>query len=222
MTDGRELPLLRVEPAGPQHWDDVAAVFDAPGDQRSCWCAWFRFRNAVFQSMTPQQRRDDLHARVVHGSPPPGVLARLDGEPVGWCATSPRTSQARLATATTLRAAGVNGDLADPAIWAVTCFVVRRWARGRGVTAALLDGALSLAREHGARIVEAYPVDPQGGRVPVGDLYHGNVSTFLAAGFTEVGRASARRPVVRLELDRLTDKQETHSGPRVHDQPPRA
>jgi hypothetical protein len=52
------------------------------------------------------------------------------------------------------------------------------------------------ARRRGATVVEAYPVDPDSPSY----RFMGFVSTFEAAGFREVGRAGARRHVMRLRL----------------------
>ena len=38
------------------------------------------------------------------------------------------------------------------------------------------------------------------GRTSAAELYHGPLSVFLRAGFTEVGRPQPARPVVRLRL----------------------
>jgi GNAT superfamily N-acetyltransferase len=92
-------------------------------------------------------------------------------------------------------------EFADPTVWSVTCFVVRVGHRRAGVARALLDGAVRLARDSGARVVEAYPVDVAAKRsTSSAELYHGPLSTFLAAGFHEVARPRPSRAVVRLEL----------------------
>lgn len=88
----------------------------------------------------------------------------------------------------------------DPDVWAISCFSIRREHRGLGLMRALIDGAVDLARSHGARTVEAYPLDPTITRTPVNDLYVGVLAPFLDAGFTEVGRAVPHRPVVSLTL----------------------
>ena len=49
-------------------------------------------------------------------------------------------------------------------------------------------------------MIEAYPVDTSIGQVPPNDLYHGALSTFLAAGFTETAVTKPGRPLVALEL----------------------
>ena len=89
----------------------------------------------------------------------------------------------------------------DPDVWSLTCFVVRVGHRRQGVAGALLDGALELARSHGVRGVEAYPVDIAAkSSVSSSELYHGPLHLFLARGFREVARSGAARAMVRLDL----------------------
>jgi GNAT superfamily N-acetyltransferase len=86
----------------------------------------------------------------------------------------------------------------DSRLWSVTCFVVRVGFRRQGMAAALLEAAVDFAAAHGAAVVEGYPVDVgERGSIPASELYHGAASTFAACGFEEVGRSSARRPVMR-------------------------
>lgn len=177
-------------------WADVAVVMGTRGDPARCWCQWFRYPNREWNAMTTAQRRTLLR-RQVAGPVPPGVLAYDDtGEPAGWCAVAPRADYPRLLTD---RAASVTSD--EDGLWSVTCFVVRIGARRGGLAEVLLDGAVDLARRHGARVVEAYPVDPTVRATSSSALYHGPLSVFLRAGFAEVGgRVNPARPVVRLSL----------------------
>ncbi len=89
----------------------------------------------------------------------------------------------------------------ESGLWAVTCFVVRTGARRQGLAEPLLDGAIGLARRHGARAIEAYPVDVTVKKPSSSELYHGPLTVFLRAGFTEVGdRPKPARTTVRLVL----------------------
>jgi hypothetical protein len=136
----------------------------------------------------------------VEAGPPPGVLAYRDGEPAGWCAVAPRPVYTRLRRSELFRGTPAV-ELDDPAVWSVTCFVVPVGHRRKGISAVLLDGAVRLARSGGARVVEGYPVDVAVKASPSSaELYHGPLSTFVAAGFREVRRPRPARPVVRLEL----------------------
>jgi hypothetical protein len=61
-----------------------------------------------------------------------------------------------------------------------------------------LRGAVTYAARQGARIVEAYPVDPGDRTVRGGTQgYMGLVSAFRRAGFVEVTRPTPRRAVMR-------------------------
>jgi GNAT superfamily N-acetyltransferase len=124
------------------------------------------------------------------------VLAYDDaGAPAGWCAVAPRAAYPRLETSPLVTTQDEDG------MWAVTCFVVRTGARRQGLATHLLDGAIDLARRHGARSIEAYPVDAAVKKPSSSELYHGPLSLFLRAGFTEVGdRPKPARAVVRLTL----------------------
>ena len=203
-TDGAARPACfpgdlvpTVVPATAERWDDVVRVFEGPGDPGRCWCQWF-FRGASAYRVDAEPNRAALRAQLDGGSP--GVLGYLDGVPSGWCAVAPRAAYTRLTRSMLLRGLD-DPPLDDPPVWSVTCFVVRRPARRRGLSSALLAGAVDLARGGGAVLVEGYPVDP-GVRRPAGaaELYHGVVSVFLRAGFEEVARPQPARPVVRLPL----------------------
>lgn len=187
---------VTVRDATPDRWDDVVVVFEGPGDPGRCWCQWFQ-RGARADREHAEANRAGLHAQVQ--ARPPGAIGYLDGEPSGWCAVAPRPSYTRLARSRLLQ--GTDGGLDDAAVWAVTCFVVRRPARRQGMAAALLGGAVDLARRGGARVVEGYPIDlAVRPRTSSAELYHGPLQVFLRAGFTEVRRPQPARPVVRLLL----------------------
>ena len=49
----------------------------------------------------------------------------------------------------------------------------------------------------GARIVEGYPVEPRRGSMPDAFAWTGTASAFRRAGFVEVLRRSATRPIMR-------------------------
>jgi hypothetical protein len=73
----------------------------------------------------------------------------------------------------------------------VTCFFIRQSERRTGVAETLLVAAA----EHGARVLEGYPVEPAADRSA--DLYPGTVGMFRRAGFTEIRRRTPRRVVMR-------------------------
>lgn len=115
------------------------------------------------------------------GEPPaPGYLAYLDKVPVGWVGVAVRTETPRLGHSRSIPA------IDELPVWAIGCFRIRPGFRRRGIATALLDGVVAAARRAGAPGVEAYPIDPEGGRVDVGAGYVGIASMFDAAGFRRV------------------------------------
>jgi GNAT superfamily N-acetyltransferase len=188
--------VVTVVDATSERWDDLLAVFGSRGDPPRCWCQWFRHQRPGYAATPPDQRRADLQQQV-GANPPPGVLVHDDaGVPSGWCAVAPRADCPRLVS---YPAAQATAD--EAGLWAVTCFVVRVGKRRQGLAEHLLDGAVDLARRHGARVVEGYPIDTTVRAASAAELFHGPLSVFQRLGFTEVGkRTSKARPVVRLTL----------------------
>lgn len=188
-------PSITVESVGADTWDDLRTVFGERGDPSGCWCQWFKLSGGEFRATSTDEKTALLHTSVEQGSP--GVIARIDGEPVGWSAVEPYTAYPGLRRSPITKR--LAGDPDDP--WAVTCFVVRIDHRKRGVARALLAGAVEHAAERGAAVVEGYPVDP-GVRpsLSAAERYHGTVSLFESAGFAVVRRPSATRAIMRREL----------------------
>jgi len=119
------------------------------------------------------------------------MLAYADGEPIGWCAIAPREVYPSLDRSNVLQ------RVDDQPVWSVTCFYIARGYRKHGVTALLLQAAIQFARQHGAKIVEGYPIDAGGEKKSTTSVFTGVASTFAQAGFVEVARRSPTRPIMR-------------------------
>lgn len=117
-------------------------------------------------------------------------------------AVAPRSSYPRLLRSTRVPWEGRDEDKADDSVWAVTCFVTRSGFRRRGVSRALAHAAVAFVRERGARALEGYPMLPQpSDKITLpSELHVGARSVFADAGFTEVGRPSIRRVVMRVDF----------------------
>jgi GNAT superfamily N-acetyltransferase len=151
--------------------------------------AW-RLPRAEYEAGKGAGNRTALKKRVRTGRPP-GILAYVKSEPIGWCAVAPRVEYDYLARSRVLR------PIDDRAVWSVSCLLVAKPHRGRGVSVQLLHAAVKMAREVGAEIVEGYPVITRTGRMPDTFAWTGTLSAFRAAGFEEVARGSPSRPIVR-------------------------
>jgi GNAT superfamily N-acetyltransferase len=157
---------------------------------------WWRIPSNQFSANGNAGNRAAMESLVREGAPV-GLLAYAEGEPVGWCSIAPRPAYGRVLRSPALKP----DDPADPSVWSVPCFFIRRDRRGAGVATALLAGALRHASEAGAAAVEGYPVQVRGARPPAAELYTGTVGLFARAGFVETRRpATGRRVIMRRAL----------------------
>jgi GNAT superfamily N-acetyltransferase len=184
---------MDIVPLSPDVWPALADLFAAGGDPKWCWCQFWRKPGSNWSNTTPADNRADLE-HLVGLDPAPGLVAMRDGDAVGWVGLGPREAFPRLARSRTLP------QLPGQAVWSVNCFVVARRARGEGVAEALLAAAVDYAREHGARVVEGFPVDTGGERMPSAGAYTGTRGMFERNGFEvaapSTSKATGARPRV--------------------------
>lgn len=186
---------LEVHPVTPDRWADLVDLFERPGPRggrqisANCWCMYWRRRGAFNEEWGEGNKR--AMGEIVAAGREPGLLAYLDGVPVGWVSVAPRSEFPRIEHSPTIR------PIDEKPAWSINCFYIHRSAKRRGVARALLRAAIDFARDHGATLVEAYPV---GRDVNVVDAYTGYREMFDAEGFREVARRSSRRAIVRRAL----------------------
>jgi GNAT superfamily N-acetyltransferase len=194
---------LSVVAANEASWHDIATIFGST-DAGHCQCQRFKVVGWIWRDSTQEQRTAALRAQTACGDPDAehtsGLVAYLDGEPVGWVAVEPRTAYPKLRTSR-VPWAGRDEDKDDAGVWAVTCFVVRKGYRGRGLTYPLAVAAIDFARERGARALEAYPMITQPGKeITWGELHVGARQVFADAGFRQVTHPTPRRVVMRVDF----------------------
>ncbi|MGP3535150.1 GNAT family N-acetyltransferase [Microbacterium sp. RD1] len=189
---------VRILPATTDRFDDVEITLTGGGDGPSCQCQWWTLPAKEFQARTRDEKEQLLRDEVGE-TPSPGLVAYVDDAAAGWVRIGPRTRQPRLLR-TRLVTAHTREPLDDAAVWAVSCFSVRKEHRRAGLMAPLLSAAIDHARTNGARVVEAYPFDPTVKKRPSNELYHGVLSTFVDAGFDVVAQPTPDRALVALTL----------------------
>ena len=179
-------PRLDYQPVTSRRLPDLERFSAGHGKFRYCSCMRWRMASAEYARSGKENRAAAL-ADLVCRDTPVGVLAYLDGEPVGWCSIAPRESYAGLERYQAL------ARLDQAPVWSVVCFFVDRRVRRQGVTLGLLRAAVSYAVSQGARIVEGYPVQPGSGLY----TYMGSPATFAKAGFRDVTPDGHARQVMR-------------------------
>jgi GNAT superfamily N-acetyltransferase len=149
---------IEVRPATKTRFDDVATMLGPKNpDSTVCWCLSHRVDSKTNQALVGRARRNyvkKLCARPVA----PGLLAYVDSEVVGWAAVATR-SELPFARSTKIP------HVDQLPVWSVWCIRIRPGHRGKGISHALLDGAVAYARSKGAPAVEGYPVDNRGKKV---------------------------------------------------------
>ncbi|MFF4349567.1 GNAT family N-acetyltransferase [Streptomyces sp. NPDC001530] len=195
---------LTIVPANEASWDDLRAIFGTTDYPGKCQCQRYKILGSQWGSVSDAERADRLRAQTGCDDPEArstsGLVAYLDGEPVGWCAVEPRTAYPRLLRTRTPWT-GRDEDKTDDGVWAVTCFVTRKGFRKRGITYALARATVGFARDRGARALEAYAMLTQPGKeITWGELHVGSREVFADAGFAEVSRPSPRRAVMRVDF----------------------
>ncbi len=195
---------ISVVPANKASCDDLKAIFGTRGYTSRCQCQAFKIRDMEWASVLVEERAFRLREQTDCGHPESdttsGLVAYLDGEPVGWCAVEPRTAYVRLLY-TRVPWSGRDEDKSDDTVWAVACFVTRTGFRRQGVSYVLARAAVDFARQRGARALEGYPMITEPGvDITWGELHVGSRSIFEAAGFTEVSRPTKRRAVMRIDF----------------------
>jgi GNAT superfamily N-acetyltransferase len=196
-------PAISVRPANEASWEDLQTVFGTRGQAARCQCQRYKLRpRESFRSFPTEERVFRLRRQTDCGHPESdttsGLVAYLDGEPVGWCAVEPRTAYEGLLRNNRVPWEGRAEDKTDDSVWAVTCLFTRAGFRKRGVSRALARAAVEFARERGARAIEGYPITTK--NVIAEELHVGTEGVFADAGLTEVSRPTLRRVVMRLDF----------------------
>ena len=205
MTATASEPPIAVVPANEASWEDLQTVFGTRGPACTCQCQRFKLRpRESFRSFPAEERAERLRQQTDSGHPESrttsGLVAYLDGEPVGWCAVEPRAAYAGLVRTFRVPWEGRDEDKTDDSVWAVTCLFTRAGFRRRGVSRALARAAVDFARERDAHAIEGYPMTTK--NVILEELHVGTEGVFADAGFTEVSRPTLRRVVMRIDFGR--------------------
>lgn len=183
-------------------WHDFHKLFSQGNGWDHCQCIHFQRpcplpKDQWLRSRSERTVRNRRQKReLVERGRAHGILVYANGEPVGWCQYGPREELPRIDSSRNYR--GLAPGPGSTNLWRITCFVVDRKHRRRGVAAAALHAALESIKKKGGGLVEVYPLIDwdelrrseirRRGRAPsFGNVStHGTVSMFERQGFKAV------------------------------------
>jgi GNAT superfamily N-acetyltransferase len=161
-----------------------------------CFCLSYRIPSKLNNELRGPARAEYV-AELCRATPAPGVLAYDGDTPVGWAAIAPRAE-------TTFARNRKIPHVDDLPVWSLWCIRVRPGHRGQGISHALITGAVDFARDNGAPVVEAYPLDNGDSKVDLTMAYAGIRKNFERAGFTKAADTTstlAGHPRILMRLD---------------------
>lgn len=190
------MTAVHTRPLRAGDWPVIEALFGPRGACGGCWCMWWRvpMGGRTWDAAKGEPNRAAFR-RLVEGGEASGVLALAGEAPVGWCAIGPRADFPRLDRSKALVRDWSAGT------WSLNCLYVPASWRGQGVGRALVAGAVGLAREAGAKEIEAYPqaVAP-GERQAAAFVWTGVPDLYEPHGFKRQGPPGRGRQLYLLKL----------------------
>lgn len=190
MNEPQETAKIEIAPLDAGTWADFEKLMGPKGGYGGCWCMLWRKTKAEHDRDSGETNRAGMKSLVESGQPP-GLLARIGGEPAGWISIAPRSAFVRLESSRVLQPVD-----AQP-VWSVSCFLIAKEHRRKGVAEALLRAACDFVREQGGEVLEGYPIAPNKTPYPAAYAWTGFAEVFERAGFEEIARRSDTRPIMR-------------------------
>ncbi len=154
---------------------------------------WWRLSHSEFSKHTGEKNKEALK-NIVDSGQIPGIIAYIEGNPIGWCSVSPRDAYPRLEDSRLLK------RIDNKPVWSIVCFFVKKEFRRKGISFLLLKAVLDYVKQCSGTILEGYPIEPKKSSSPDAFVYMGLASTFRKSGFTEVIQRSETRPFMRLQI----------------------
>jgi len=152
---------------------------------------WWRISNKMWKANGNPGNHAAMKALVDSGVQP-GLLGYIDGRVASWVSVGPRKDYMRLGSSKLL------APVDDQPVWVIVCFYTLKGMRRSGMMTHMLLAAEEYAKEHGARILEAFPYDtPPAKRFTSLTSFMGVTSVFRKLGFVEVARRTEFHPVMR-------------------------
>jgi GNAT superfamily N-acetyltransferase len=190
-----------------QTWPDFERLFSQKNGWDHCWCMhfhrphrlpkteWLRTR----EERAKRNRQEKLG--LVEKGRSHGILVYSEAEPVGWCQYGPREELPRIDNCRKYQGLCPRGA---QRLWRITCFVVLKEHRGRGIASAALKAALQAIKDKGGGLVEAYPITHWKSYAFGNESTHGTASMFEREGFKVIAPFGSTKFSTRVLMRRTT------------------
>jgi len=189
------MPTYTTKELSKKTWPDFVRLFSRGGNGWDfCWCMHFhRSRIAPGPSGSrPRTERSIANRRdkktLVERGRTHGILVYLDGDPIGWCQYGPATEFPRIDETHGYRR--LAPEAGTQKLWRITCFVVDKRYRRRGVATLALRAALEAIKKKGGGTVESYPITHFRPGTFGNSSTNGTATMFAKQGFTTLAPLS--------------------------------
>lgn len=167
---------LEIYQLNPGRWDDFESLLGSRGGCGGCWCMSWRTKKFEFYKFRGDGNKLAMKT-LVDQNQSVGLLAYIDGKPIGWCAIAPREAYPKLENSKVWK------KIDDEQVWAITCFFIAKSFRRKGISLELVKGAINYCKANRIKIVESYPVVPYGEKIADAFAWTGFPVAFEKAGF---------------------------------------
>lgn len=183
--------MLRFESLNAGNWPAFELLFGEKGACGGCWCMLWRMGNKEFEKNKGKGNKSKMH-QLTTQKEYLGILAFDQDDPVGWCSVSPKEKFIRLQNSRLFKS-----QHPDQNLWSITCLLVRKEYRMKGISSQLINQASHFAFSNGATAVEAYPIISDRKNIPAAFAWIGLASAYAKVGFKKVGQPSDTRLIMR-------------------------
>lgn len=184
---------LEVYSLDKSRWKDFEDLLGEKGGCGGCWCMSWRLKKSDFEKNKGEVNKANMKS-LVEQQEEIGVLAYIDGKPIGWCAVAPRERFIKLQNSRVLK------RIDDQPVWSITCIFLAKEYRRKELSSQLIMGAVNYCKLNNAKIIEAYPAIPYDKKVPAAFLWTGIPVSYERAGFVVATQRSKWKIIMRYYL----------------------
>lgn len=188
-------------------WPDFVKLFTQGNGWDHCFCVHFHRACSLPKSEWLPTRAERgirnrrVQKKLLERNESHGILVYAEGQPVGWCQFGSAGELPRFDNSKNYREAALDSaGQVRKGLWRISCFVVARQFRRRGIAGIALRAALASIEKRGGGIVESFPLANLRGQSFGNASTGGTVSMFKKEGFSVVSQFGNFNVVMRREI----------------------